>query len=231
MAVETKSFPKIHPAGDSALLIELDEKISPEINAQVHALDHQMHENPLKGAREWVPGYSSMLVVYDPLKNTFEAVEHWVLDCLKTSSSEMIQSKREIHIPVQYGGEYGPDLDFVAAYHKISSEEVVRRHSEVLYRVGMMGFTPGFAYLMGLDPTLATPRLDTPRTEVPAGSVGIAGGQTGIYPIASPGGWQIIGRTEKKLFEPNEAPYFLLSPGDLVRFVPVNERNQNDPSR
>lgn len=231
MAVETKLFPKIHPAGDSALLIELDEKITPEINARVHALDRQMHENPLKGAREWVPGYSSILVIYDPLVRHFTEIETWILDCLKISSTEAIGSKKEILIPVYYGGEMGPDLDFVAAYHQISSEEVVRRHSEVLYRVGMMGFTPGFAYLMGLDQTLATPRLDTPRTEVPAGSVGIAGEQTGIYPIASPGGWQIIGWTEKKLFDPNQAPYFLLSPGDLVRFIPVHERNPNDPSR
>lgn len=223
MAAEVKPFPKIRPAGDSALLIELDQEITPGINDRVHALDHQMHKNPLQGAREWVPGYSSMLVLYDPLKIKFTEIEGWVLESLENSSSEKIKSKKEILIPVHYGGEKGPDLDFVAVYHHMSPEEVIRKHSEVVYRVGMMGFTPGFAYLMGLDSTLATPRLETPRTHVPAGSVGIAGGQTGIYPLESPGGWQIIGRTEKKLFDPEDDPYFLLSPGDLVRFVPVDE--------
>lgn len=224
MAVENKTFPIVSsPVGDSALIIELDEKISPEINARIHALDHQMQESPPNSVLEWVPGYSSLLVLYDPLLSTFAEIERWVLDCLETSSPEMSQSKSEILIPVRYGGENGPDLDFVAAYHKISPDEVVRRHTDRVYRVGMMGFTPGFAYLMGLDPTLATPRLETPRTQVPAGSVGIAGGQTGVYPLESPGGWQIIGRTDKKLFNPETSPYFLLSPGDSIRFIPLDD--------
>jgi len=225
MNVEKKGFPRITPVGDSALLIELDQKITPEINAQTHALDHRMQENLLKSVLDLVPGYSSILVRYDPLVGKYPEIEGWVWECLSSSSTEMVQSSGEIVIPVQYGGEEGPDLDFIAKYHHLTPEEVVRRHTDQIYRVGMMGFTPGFAYLMGLDPTIATPRLDTPRTRVPAGSVGIAGAQTGVYPLESPGGWQIIGRTDKKLFDPENAPYFLLSPGDAVRFISLNDGN------
>lgn len=221
MIVENKAFPMFSPVGDSALLLELDGTISPEINARVHSLSFEMGNNPLNGVCEWVPGYSSLLVIYDPMERTIAEIEHWVRDCLEASSREIVLSNKEIIIPVHYGGEYGPDLDFVAAYHHISKEEVVRRHTKGVYRVGMMGFTPGFPYLMGLDPALATPRLETPRIRVPAGSVGIAGEQTGIYPLESPGGWQIIGRTKKKLFDPENAPHFLLSPGDIVRFMPL----------
>ena len=225
MTVEEKKFPRIIPVGDSALLIELDQKITPEINAQVHALDLQMQGELLNSVLELVPGYSSILVRYDPLVSKFSEIEGWVWECLASSSGEMVQSSGEIVIPVQYGGEDGPDLDFVAKYHHLAPEEVVRRHTDQIYRVGMMGFTPGFAYLMGLDPTIETPRLDTPRTKVPAGSVGIAGAQTGVYPLESPGGWQIIGKTDKKLFDPENAPYFLLSPGDAVRFIPLIDGN------
>lgn len=225
MTVEDKKFPLISPIGDSALLIELDEKITPEINARIHSLGYRVQKNPAAGIREWVPGYSSLLLIYDPLENSFAEIERWILDFLENSSGEIDQSNKEIIIPVHYGGENGPDLDFVAAFHHISTEEVVRRHTGGVYRVGMMGFTPGFPYLMGLDPSIATPRLDTPRVQVPAGSVGIAGEQTGVYPLESPGGWQIIGRTEKILFDPGIAPHFLLSPGDTVRFVPLNVGN------
>jgi KipI family sensor histidine kinase inhibitor len=225
MTVEEKKFPRITPVGDSALLIELDQKITPEINAQVHALDLQMQGELLNSVLELVPGYSSILVRYDPLVSKFSEIEGWVWECLASSSGEMVQSSGEIVIPVQYGREDGPDLDFVAKYHHLTPEEVVCRHTDQIYRVGMMGFTPGFAYLMGLDPTIATPRLDTPRTKVPAGSVGIVGPQTGVYPLESPGGWQIIGRTDKKLFDPENAPYFLFSPGDAVRFIPLNDGN------
>jgi len=124
-----------------------------------------------------------------------------------------------VEIAVRYGGEDGPDLAFVAEYHDLNPVEVVRRHTAQTYHVGMMGFTPGFAYLMGLDPNLATPRLSTPRIVVPAGSVGIAGEQTGVYPLESPGGWRLIGRTDRTLFDPQYEPHFLFSPGDKVRFV------------
>ncbi len=222
MAVENKKFPSISPVGDSAVLIELDDKISPEVNSQVHTLEKFLQENPIPGILEAVPGYSSLLVLYDPLLVSLIEIECWLQEGMHTLSIEITWSKREIVVPVHYGGDDGPDIEFVANYHHISPEEVVHRHANQVYRVGMMGFTPGFAYLMGLDPILSTPRLETPRTCVPAGSVGIAGGQTGIYPLESPGGWRIIGRTMKELYDPNEPPYFLFSPGDSVRFIPVD---------
>ena len=134
-----------------------------------------------------------------------------------------VVNSRTVEIPTLYGGENGPDLSFVAEHNGLTVEEVVRIHSSRDYPVYMMGFTPGFPYLGGMDGRIAAPRLNSPRTNVPAGSVGIAGEQTGIYPMESPGGWQIIGRTETTLFDPNHEKPFLLAPGDQVRFVPVNE--------
>jgi len=182
-----------------------------------------MQANPLRGVREWVPAYSSVLVIFDPLLVEISKVKSWLKDCLENISDIDAGKTRKLIIPVHYGGENGPDLAYVASYNHLSPGEVVRRHTAQTYHVGMMGFTPGFAYLLGLDPSLATPRLKSPRTLVPAGSVGIAGGQTGIYPLESPGGWQLIGRTEMALFDPDHPPYFLLSPGDEVQFQAVNQ--------
>lgn len=214
-------FPKISSVGETALLIELGDALSPEVNAQVHALDSKLMENPLAGVREWVPAFASLLLIFDPLIIESYKVRAWVQKNLDSEGSAARHPSKRIIIPVYYGGNYGPDLAFVANYHHLSPEEVVRRHKAPIYKVGMMGFTPGFAYLLGLDPGLSTPRLSSPRTQVPAGSVGLAGGQTGIYPLESPGGWQLIGRTEVALFNPNAAPHFLLSPGDEVQFTAV----------
>lgn len=222
MTADQALFPKIQPVGETALLFAFDEGLSPSINLRVHALDSRMKENPCQGVKEWVPAFSSILVVFDPLIVQISEVQSWLLDCLGRSSDEGVGETKEVIIPVVYGGRSGPDLAFVAEFHHLSPEEVVRRHTAQVYRVGMMGFTPGFTYLLGLDPSLATPRLKSPRTLVPAGSVGIAGGQTGIYPLESPGGWQLIGRTEMALFDPDQPPYFLLSPGDEVQFQAVN---------
>jgi inhibitor of KinA len=181
-----------------------------------------MQANPLRGVREWVPAYSSILVIFDPLLVEIFDIQTWLKDCLENVSDNETRKAKKVVIPVHYGGENGPDLAYVASYNHLSPGEVVRRHTAPTYHVGMMGFTPGFAYLLGLDPSLATPRLMSPRTHVPAGSVGIAGGQTGIYPLESPGGWQLIGRTEISLFNPDQLPYFLLTPGDEVQFQAVN---------
>lgn len=223
MTGEQKVFPKFNPVGESAVLFELDEDLSPAINRRVHALDSCMQANSLQGVREWVPAYSSVLVIFDPLLVEISKVKSWLKDCLENISDIDAGKTRKLIIPVHYGGENGPDLAYVASYNHLSPGEVVRRHTAQTYHVGMMGFTPGFAYLLGLDPSLATPRLKSPRTLVPAGSVGIAGGQTGIYPLESPGGWQLIGRTEMALFDPDQPPYFLLSPGDEVQFQAVNQ--------
>ncbi len=215
-------FPRFSPVGESALLLELDDSISIEINRQVHALDDWLSQSPLRGVHTRIPGYASLLVCYDPLEVTHSAVRIWLEKRIASCPAGESDQPKQVEIPVWYGGEEGPDLAHVAEFHGLSPAEVVAKHTSQTYRVGMMGFTPGFAYLMGLDPSLATPRLTTPRTSVPAGSVGIAGEQTGIYPLDSPGGWQLIGRTNQVLFDPQKPPHFLFSPGDEVRFVAQN---------
>lgn len=216
-------FPRICHVGDSALLVEFADELSPAANDRVYALDARLHQAPLTGVVEWVPAYASLLVIYDPISVKLPDVRQWLVQCMNAKSPDQMYQPKRVMVPVRYGGAAGPDLNDVADFHGLSPGEVVERHAAQVYRVGMMGFTPGFAYLLGLDPSLATPRHSTPRTEVPAGSVGIAGGQTGIYPIESPGGWQLIGRTDQMLFDPDHEPHFLFSPGDEVQFIPVED--------
>ena len=220
------SGPSILPAGDSALLVSFDTsgRIDLEINRKAHALAAALEAanltGPLTGMGEAVPGYATLLVHYDPLALGFEQAAARVRACL-SNDAVALRDPRRLEIPVIYGGEEGPDLDFVAQHSGLSAEEVVRIHASRAYPVFLMGFTPGFPYLGGLDPAIAAPRLPTPRKRVPAGSVGIAGEQTGVYPLVSPGGWRIIGRTPLRLFDPQRDEPFLLAPGDLVRFVPL----------
>ncbi len=215
-------LPNFSPVGDSACLLELSQLLDDSINDTIYRIEARMQERTLKGVIEWVPGYASILVYYDPLVTTYRSVEDWLEDWFVQKGEKTSVRTKRVKILVQYGGEDGPDLEHVAAFHGMSASEVVRRHFTQIYKVGMMGFTPGFAYLLGLDPELNTPRLATPRKVVPGGSVGIAGSQTGIYPMDSPGGWQIIGRTEQVLFDPVKEPHFLLSPGDEVQFIAVD---------
>ena len=223
MTADEAKFPHFAPVGDRAVLIAFDEVLSVAANQQVRTLDWRLQQAPLAGVVEWIPAFISLMVLYDPAQVALAAVISWVEACLATEVQAAERSPRLVEISVQYGGEDGPDLPAVAAFHGLTQAEVVERHTRGLYRVGMMGFMPGFAYLLGLDPTLATPRLATPRTHVPAGSVGIAGNQTGVYPLASPGGWQLIGRTDLILFDPLNEPHFTLSPGDEVRFIPTQD--------
>ncbi len=214
---------RITPIGESALLLVLSEEISLAVNDRVQTLDASLRACPLDGILEWVPGYASLLVVYDPAALDYRAVKSHVLSCLNVSTLQKPPTPKQITIQVRYGGEGGPDLEAVADYHGLSPSELVRLHTNPTYQVGMMGFTPGFAYLLGLAPKLATPRRRVPRVQVPPGSVGIAGSQTGIYPLESPGGWQLIGRTAEILYDPDAENPFLLSPGDAVRFHPLAE--------
>jgi inhibitor of KinA len=223
MSKMPESFPRFSPVGESALLVELDDVLSPAVNHQVAALDARMQATPLAGVLEWVPAYTSLLVIYDPLRVKYPIVHQWLEDCIRSDLTDNSYSPKRWELPVKYGGVDGPDLDHVADFHDLSPGDVIDRHTAQVYRVGMMGFTPGFAYLIGMDLTLATPRLDTPRASVPRGSVGIAGPQTGIYPLESPGGWQLIGRTDQVLFNPDHKPHFLLSPGDEVRFIALKD--------
>lgn len=219
-------FPHLSPVGDSGLLLEFGESLDPDINTLVHNLDMWLDRLILEGVRTWIPGYIGLLVLYDPLIASLPEVKRWLEERMQSCPEVEMEPPKRVEIPVRYGGEEGPDLRYVAEYHGIPPSEVIRMHTSQIYRVGMMGFTPGFAYLMGLDPDLATPRLSTPRMNVPAGSIGIAGGQTGVYPLDSPGGWQLIGRTDCTLFDPHTEPHFMLSPGDEVRFVALGESRE-----
>lgn len=214
--------PRFLPAGDAALIVELGDTIDPETNGRVHALARTLQELAAPGLGEAVPSYRSLLLHYDPLALSYTEVQSLAAAALRRCQECPWPEPRTVVIPTVYGGEFGPDISYVASSHGLAVEEVIRLHSEAAYTVYMLGFTPGFPYLGGLPAQLATPRLATPRTAVPAGSVGIAGLQTGIYPQSTPGGWQIIGRTPCVLFDPFRNPPALLQPGDHVRFAPIS---------
>lgn len=215
-------FPRFRACGDTALSVELGEGIAWAVNRRVHALFRTLKRRGLPGILSLNPTYRSLFVQYDPTLCSFERLITTVEEALVGLEDSSEASQSVLDIPVCYGDEFGPDLAEVAAYHGLSPEEVIRRHTAPVYHVYMIGFTPGFPYLGGLDPVLFTPRKAVPRSKVPAGSVGIAERQTGIYPIESPGGWQIIGRTPLKLFDLHRDPPFLVEAGMAVRFHAVS---------
>ncbi|MEK6752909.1 MAG: 5-oxoprolinase subunit PxpB [Chloroflexota bacterium] len=214
----------LKPLGDSALLIELGNEINPALNQRIHALNALL-QNPILGILETVPAYSTLLIHYDPLILTFDQAAHWVRDKMTQLDDSFHRTPRRLEVPVRYGGASGPDLEAVAVSKGISPADVIRIHSEREYTVYMMGFTPGFPYLGTLDERLIMPRMETPRTLVKAGIVAIAGSQTGIYPLDSPGGWHLIGWTPLKLFDPASETPFLFSPGDVVTFLPLESNS------
>jgi len=207
--------------GDSALTLTLGDGIDADLNRNVHALAARLASAALVGVREITPAYASLLIHYDPLVLSYTTVLDWALEQAANLEETLSRPPRCVEIPTRYGGEYGPDLDFVANHNHLTPTEVVRIHTSPEYTVYMMGFTPGFPYLGGMEARIAAPRLETPRTSIPSGSVGIAGLQTGIYPLTSPGGWRLIGRTEMVLFDPRVDPPCLLSPGDRLKFVAI----------
>ena len=211
--------PRLTALGDSAVLLQLGEEIDPTINGRVHALASLIETSSVTGIVETVPAYATLLVHYDPLVLSFSQIKNHLREILNQVEETSNRIPRLIEVPVQYGGEYGIDLEFVASHRHLSVEDVIRIHSEKTYTVYMMGFTPGYPYMGKLDDALIMPRLETPRTHVPAGTVAIAGSQTGIYSIESPGGWNLIGWTPLKLFDPESESPFLFAPGDEVRFV------------
>lgn len=232
--------PVLSPMGDRALLVTLSQDISEEVNEIVLRACRRIEAAGVPGVEEVQPAYSSFCIHFDPAKISaawLGAYAKGILLGLTGSGSSGIHepssdkaldgqtksfSSREARVPVKYGGDEGPDLRWASEHLGMSPEEIVRRHSKPGYRVYMIGFSPGFPYLGGLDPEIALPRTPVPRASVPAGSVGIAGRQAGIYPWESPGGWRIIGRTPLKLFDPFRKDPSLLHPGDTVRFVPVD---------
>jgi KipI family sensor histidine kinase inhibitor len=218
---------QVEALGDRALLVVLGKGIDPDVNGQVHKLAALLRKRGLPGVHDLVPAYATVAVHYDPAAWSGgkvppnERLGREIIRLWKSAGTAALPAPRQVEIPVCYGGEFGPDLAEVARLCALSEEEVIARHGAASYRVYMIGFSPGFAYLGGLDAAIAAPRRATPRTLVPAGSVGIAGLQTGIYPLATPGGWQIIGQTPKRLFLPEREAPCLLSPGDTLRFVPI----------
>lgn len=211
--------PKIVPLGDAALLIQLGDEIDITINQRVHALAAILDASSIEGFIETVPAYGTLLLHYDPLILTCAKISKWVRAKLDQMEDTKLRKPWQVEVPVRYGGEFGVDLEFVASNCGLSVEDVIRLHSARTYTVYMMGFTPGFPYMGKLDGAIVTPRLSTPRTCVPAGTVAIAGSQTGIYPIDSPGGWRLIGWTSLRLFDLESESPFLFSPGDEVKFV------------
>lgn len=201
--------------GATGVLCTLGDAISEAAGGRVAALARMAMT--LEGVTEAVPGYTTVLVHFDPLTATHEDIAARLRGLTLKEGDR--SPRRVVEIPVRYGGEYGPDLAFVAEHAGLSEAEVIALHSQRPYRIYMIGFLPGFPYLGGLDERLHTPRLDAPRTRIPAGSVGIGGQQTGIYPVESPGGWRIIGRTPLKLFDPGRPP--LYAAGDYIKFTPI----------
>ena len=204
------------------LLIELEPVLDPVINERAITLASRLRARRARGIRDVAPGYCTVGVHFDPLQTDIAALEQAIeTEFAQLASLATIEDRGVIDIPVSYGGAAGPDLDTVARFAGCTPAEVIARHAGRIYRVYMLGFVPGFAYMGRVDQTIAAPRHRVPRERVPVGSVGIAGLQTGVYPVESPGGWQLIGRTATVMFDPNRDRPSLLAAGDLVRFVPL----------
>lgn len=213
--------PRLRWSGDTLILVEVGTEMALDVNARVTALASRLVEARVRGVRDVVPAYASVGVHVDPRRFDQAALEAAVET--HADDARRPSASRVVEIPVRYGGDDGPDLDDVAAFAGCTPDEVVRRHAAGRYHVYMLGFLPGFAYLGGVDPSIGMPRRSSPRPVVPPGSVGIAGAQTGVYPYASPGGWQLIGRTPVAMFDPARETPALLAPGDTVRFVPIGD--------
>ena len=216
--------PTISPVGDRAISIDFGQVIDPKINRHIRQTIERIKELQLEGIIELVPTYCALLVEYDAMLYSYSdicnIIEPTLEEGMTDTTNELVTV---VEVPTVYGGEFGPDLSFVATHNHLSEDEVVSIHSGTDYLVYMLGFIPGFTYLGGMDPRIATPRLSSPRTLIPAGSVGIAGEQTGTYPSDSPGGWQIIGRTPLTMYDMSKKQAALLRAGDYVRYVPIDE--------
>ena len=216
--------PTISPVGDRAISIDFGQVIDPPINRYIRQTIERIKALQLEGIIELVPTYCALLVEYDAMQYSYSEIcniiEPTLDEGMTDTTNELVTV---VEVPTVYGGEFGPDLSFVASHNHLSEAEVISIHSGTDYLVYMLGFIPGFTYLGGMDPRIATPRLSSPRTLIPAGSVGIAGEQTGTYPSDSPGGWQIIGRTPVTMYDMSKAQTALLNAGDYVRYVPIDE--------
>ena len=215
--------PRFLLGGDKALYIELGSSIDRGVNRQIKRLVRSIDEASIPGVIDLAPTYCSILVYYDPLRIAVDDLQRRLTSLSQSTTQESSEVARVVEVPSLYGGEYGPDLDFVASHNNLSQEEVIGIHTGSDYLVYMLGFNPGFPYLGGMSERVATPRLSTPRVKIPAGSVGIAESQTGVYPLDSPGGWRLIGRTPVPMFDPNRDPPAIAQAGDYVRFVSIDK--------
>ena len=214
---------KIVTAGDSSVLIEFPQEISPRINSKISATVRLLKSQQTQGVIDIIPAFCSLLINYDPRVISFDDLKTRLEILVKMDVKAGEEKKKVYEIPVCYGGEYGPDLENIAEHAGLSVEEVIKIHSSRDYLIYMLGFLPGFSYLGGLDERIHTPRLANPRIKISAGSVGIGGSQTGIYPLDSPGGWQLMGMTPVKTYDPEREVPILVEAGDYIRFVPIDE--------
>ena len=222
---------KILSAGDSALFCRFSKNIDLVVNRKVMLLAESLEREKVEGVIELMPSYSGIMIYFNPIRTSFSALKDILLE--KISRIDTITLDKEtslISLPVCYEIEFGPDLPVVAEKNKLSINEVIEIHSSPMYRIYMLGFTPGFPYLGGMDDRIITPRKSEPRLKIEAGSVGIAGSQTGIYPLESPGGWQIIGKTPLKLFDTHQNPASLLKAGMHIKFQPIDRKMFDDIS-
>lgn len=208
--------------GDTSLSVEFGNEISESINAQIRAFNMALQSSGIPGIVETVPSYRSLMIHYDPSVILYDPLVKRLRSLLGRLDQASLPPSDVLEIPVLYGGEEGPDLEFVAQHAGKTPEEVIRIHSSTEYLIYMLGFTPGFTYLGGMSEEIATPRLTTPRVKIPAGSVGIAGAQTGVYPIDSPGGWQLIGRTPVRMYDPDRETPILPQAGQYIHFYPID---------
>ena len=215
--------PTITPASDRTLLLHFGEDHSPEIQEAVFQLSHYLLNNSMEGILNIHPGYRSVMVTVDVEKKSIQAVQKILQQVLKNARAMELPEPSVVDIPVLYGGQHGPDINKVAEHTGLSTEKVIALHSSGDFQVSFIGFTPGFPYISGMDEKLATPRLQNPRKRVPAGSIGIAGNQTGIYPSSTPGGWNLIGRTPLHIFDIQHPEKALLKMGDRITFKPITE--------
>lgn len=218
---------KLLPAGDRAAVADFGNVIDEAVNRQVNRLKDLLLIEKIAGIEEMVPAFSSLLILYNPQLLKFTELGEKLKKINLTPELINSTQKKILEIPCCYGGEYGEDLTDLAKLSGLSEAEIIKIHSSRDYRVYMLGFLPGFVYLGGLDERIAAPRLKTPRVAIPAGSVGIGGDQTGVYPIASPGGWRLIGKTPVKFYDPARKQPILCQAGDYIRFVPITANEYN----